>query len=135
MTTTATANRSEAGENASSNIPRALEEVASLRLLGGRHRLHVQRDLQNGVISLQWRHSLLVRSVMRDNGCPIAETEARRRSILASKVTSTIHRDISFVAIVKSALNFRAAFEKEHGTPFLGAGGWILSRTWFHPTS
>lgn len=56
---------------------------------------------------------------MRHDGRPIAETEELKLTDFTKKVTSIVYRDFSFVAIVKSILNFRAAFEKKHGVLFL----------------
>lgn len=47
------------------------------------------------------------------------ETEALKQSILENTVTSIVRHVSSFVAIVKSVLNFSATLEKEHVVSFL----------------
>lgn len=46
VTITATMSRSEQSESTSMATPRVLDDVASVVLIDGRHRLHVLRDLQ-----------------------------------------------------------------------------------------
>lgn len=90
-------------------------------LLDGRHLLYAQSDLQTAGDVPGVETPLLVRCVVQNDGCPIAEMGARKQSSFACKVTSTVRCDSSFVVIVKSVISFSAAFKKEHGASFLVA--------------
>lgn len=62
-----------------------------------------------------------MRCVTQHDGRPIVETETLKMSNLASQVTNIVRWDSSFFTLVKSAMNFSTAFEKERGVFFLAA--------------
>lgn len=62
-----------------------------------------------------------MRFFTRHDGQPIVKTEAFKQSKLANKVHSIVRRESSFDAIVKSVMNFSAAFDKGHGVYYLAA--------------
>lgn len=64
---------------------------------------------------------LLLRCVTRHDGRPIAETEELKLSSLSNKATRTVRKYILFIAIVKSEMNFSAAFTKDDGVFCLAA--------------
>lgn len=64
---------------------------------------------------------MLVQNVTRHQGRPVAKTEALELNNLANKAPIIVLRDFSFVATVKSVMNFSTELEKEHGTSFLAA--------------
>lgn len=64
---------------------------------------------------------MLVQYVTRYDGRPIAKTEALKQSNLLNTVTSIVRRDSSFVAVVKSIMNFSATFKNEQSRSFLTA--------------
>lgn len=56
-----------------------------------------------------------MRLVTRHDGRPIVGTDALKLSNLANMVTGFVCRDSSFVALVKSVMNFNAALRKKIG--------------------
>lgn len=55
----------------------------------------------------------------RPDGCPIAHTQKLRIRVLGNKGNGLMRHYFSFVAVMKSSLNFSATFLKEHGMSFL----------------
>lgn len=97
------------------------DKAATVVLLDGRHRLKALRDLHKAAYVACVDATLLVRCFTRHDGRPIAEAEALKLSSFANKVTSVVRCDFSFVAVVKTVINFSAAFEKGHSMLFLAA--------------
>lgn len=87
--------------------------------LNGKHWLQELRGPQKANGAARIEASLQVRCVTRHGGCLIAETEALKHCNRASRVTSIVRRDASFVAIVKPVINLSTAFQKGHGVFFL----------------
>lgn len=81
------------------------------------------RDFQTAEDTVYAEASLLRRCVARHNGRPIAKTEPLKLSNLPNKVTSIVRRDSSFLAIVKSVINFSDVFKEERGVSYLAARG------------
>lgn len=86
--------------------------------MDGRHRLQALLNSQKAVDVTWVEVSLLMGCVTQQDGCSIEETEALKLSSLANKVTSILRRDSSFLAIMKSLVNFSVALEKELGLSF-----------------
>lgn len=84
-------------------------------LLNGSHWLQALRDLQKSKDVALVEAFLLVRCVLLRDGLQLAKMETLKMQNVANNVTSIVHRDSSFVVVLKSVMTFSAAFEKEHG--------------------
>lgn len=123
FTITATENRPEAFEGASSGTTCFLDKDPIMVLLHEKNRRHVLCDLQKTRHLAPVEALLLVQCDTRQNSRPVAKTEAFKLIKLTNKVTSIVRCDSSFIAVIKSVVNFREAFKKKHGISFLAA--WI----------
>lgn len=64
---------------------------------------------------------LLVQCVTSHNSCSLTHNKAVELNTLADKVTSFLRHDSYFAPIIKSVMNFRIAFQSEHGVFFIAA--------------
>lgn len=112
ITTISTVNPSEACEDARSCLTRVINEAASMVLLDERLQFQWQWATLKTRNVTRVQGSVLVHYVSRENGRPIGETGALNLSFLTKKVTVIKLRDSSFVATVKSVMNYSTAFER-----------------------
>lgn len=82
----------------------------SLFCLDESYRRQTLRDHQKAKDVSLFEAPLLIRHMI--DGCPIAIMEVPWQSSLANKKISSVLRDFSFMAVVKSVMSFTATFER-----------------------
>lgn len=102
--------------------------------LNKKHWPQTIRNLQNARDVALVEVSLQMWCIMQHESRPITETVALKLGNFANKVTSIVCRGSTFVAKVKSVINFSTAFKKEHSVSFLFDRMVDTVEKSFHPT-
>lgn len=121
VTTTTMATLSEPCEGALENIFCIFDKATSVVLPGRRHQFYVLPDLRKPADVTWDAPPLLLWCVTQHNGRQIAETEALKLRELENMVTSIVHCNFLFFALVKFVINFSEAFDKERALASLAA--------------